>query len=128
MFNSLTNAVSLQEKVTQDLKSAIRNLSLLVLCVGFLGVGMLKVTAYPVIVESFHRWGYPIWLMYSIGCIEVSLGIALFYEPWRKKAIPVSVALMVGALATHIWASEWSQLYGPAVVLVFIALLAISQK
>lgn len=122
------NAVSLQEKVTQELKSAISNISLLILSVGFLGVGMLKLTAYPAMVESFQRWGYPVWFMYFTGCFEIALAIALFYEPWRKKAIPASAVLLLGATATHIWASEWSQLYGPSVVLVFLALFAVTQK
>ncbi len=113
----------LKKKVTEDIKAALGKIALLVLSVGFLGVGMLKLISYPSMHASFQRWNLPHWSMYVIGVLELTLSIALFYQPWRKWAMITTAILMVGAITIHLIAAEWSQLYGPTVVLFLLALL-----
>lgn len=117
----------LKKKVTEDIKAALGKIALLVLSVGFLGVGMLKLISYPSMHASFQRWNLPHWSMYVIGVLELTLSIALFYQPWRKWAMITTAILMVGAITIHLIAAEWSQLYGPTVVLFLLALLWLSE-
>lgn len=114
--------------MTQEIKAAIRNISLLILSVGFLGVGMLKLIAFPAMVTAFEQWQLPVWSMYVIGTLELAIAVSLFYQPWRAKAILVTFVLMAGAVSVHILAGQFSQLYGPIVVLFFAGLLRYTES
>lgn len=51
---------------------------------------------------AFQRWGYPVWLRWLVGVIEVVGGILLLV-PWMASYGAVAVAVvMVGALVTRI--------------------------
>jgi len=113
--------------VTDEIKAALRNIAMLILSVGFLGVGMLKLIAFPAMVTAFEQWQLPSWSMYIIGVIELAIAVSLFYQPWRSKAIMAAFALMIGAISVHLIAGQFSQLYGPLVVLLFAGLLRFTE-
>lgn len=114
--------------MTDEIKAALRNISILILSVGFLGVGMLKLIAFPAMVAAFKQWQLPTWSMYIIGVIELAIAVSLFYQPWRSKAILAAFALMLGAISVHLIAGQFSQLYGPLVVLLFASLLRFTES
>ena len=114
--------------MTDEIKAALRNISILILSVGFLGVGMLKLIAFPAMVAAFKQWQLPSWSMYIIGVIELAIAVSLFYQPWRSKAILAAFALMLGAISVHLIAGQFSQLYGPLVVLLFASLLRFTES
>ena len=114
--------------MTDEIKAALRNISILILRVGFLGVGMLKLIAFPAMVAAFEQWQLPSWSMYIIGVIELAIAVSLFYQPWRSKAILAAFALMLGAISVHLIAGQFSQLYGPLVVLLFASLLRFTES
>ena len=114
--------------MTGEIKSALGKISLLILGVGFLGVGMLKLISYPSLVASFQKWHLPPWFIYVVGLCELCIAVALFYAPWRKKTIVAAAILMVGAITVHLMAGELSQLYGPTVVLFLLAVLWASES
>ncbi len=105
-----------------SLKKGVTIFCILFLCAGFLGVGMLKLVNYPLINESFTKWGIPMYLKYLIGLFEISLSLCIFYKPYRKYAVFSALVLMVGAIYIHISHNETSQLYGP----IFVCTLLIS--
>lgn len=114
--------------MTDEIKAALRNVSLLILSVGFLGVGMLKLIAFPAMVTAFAQWQLPNWSMYLVGALELGIAVSLFYQPWRSKAILAAFALMLGAIGVHLVAGQFSQLYGPFVVLLFAGLLRYTES
>jgi len=51
---------------------------------------------------AFTRWGYPVWLRWLVGAIEVVGGI-LLVVPWVASYAALSVSVvMLGALVTRL--------------------------
>ena len=56
---------------------------------------------------AFERWGYPVWLRYGVGVIEV-LGGVLLLVPWISSYAALSVVIvMIGALVTRMLDAHW---------------------
>jgi uncharacterized membrane protein YphA (DoxX/SURF4 family) len=110
-----------------DINKALSVVIMMILSAGFLGVGMLKLIAYPNMVSSFEKWHYPSFLLYVIGIIELCISVMLFYKPWRKFGLYLIFIDMIGAIFTHINNNESSQLYGPCIVLPLAIILLFSE-
>jgi uncharacterized membrane protein YphA (DoxX/SURF4 family) len=108
------------------LKKVVTIFCILFLCAGFLGVGMLKLVNYPSIVESFVKWGIPVYFKYVLGLFEILLAIGIFYRPTRKFAILSGFILMTAAIYVHLSNNEAGQLYGPVFVCALLISLLIS--
>jgi hypothetical protein len=113
----------LEKDILKGAKSFARIISLLFLCCGFLGLGMLKLVGYEPILDEFAKWFYPSWFVYVVGFIEIVLALALFYAPTRKKAILLAAVLMLSALTTHAMYGEYDSFAGPVFMLVLLAIL-----
>jgi uncharacterized membrane protein YphA (DoxX/SURF4 family) len=103
--------------------SGLKNLLILVLSSGFLGIGMLKLVEYPAIANIFSNWGFPLWSRYLIGITEICLAIGVFYRPSRKWSSVGIVLLMIGAIFVHIYFKENERLLPPVMILVGTILL-----
>jgi len=68
----------------------------------YVKMGWVKFDASGFWTAAFERWGYPVWLRWLVGAIEVAGGILLLV-PWIASyaALAVSV-VMVGALVTRL--------------------------
>lgn len=114
------------DDILQMVLSAIKNLLILILSAGFLGIGMLKIVDFQAISNYFLNWGFPLWTKYIVGVIEIVIAIGIFYQPTRVKASICSVILMFGALLIHIYFKEIDMLLPPilitlgAISLIFI--------
>lgn len=64
--------------------------------------GAVKLLNNPMQVANFVKWGYPDWFMYLIGGLEVLGGVGLFIPKTRTLAIFGIIAIMLGAIYTHI--------------------------
>ncbi len=111
-----------------SLKKGFFLVSMLFVCVGFLGLGMLKLMSYPAIVEAFQKWGLPSWFMISLGALEIILSIAIFYKPTRRIAQLIAAIVLTGALIVHLYHGESNQVYGPIVVGLLLFLNYIFDK
>jgi uncharacterized membrane protein YphA (DoxX/SURF4 family) len=80
-------------------------------------VGIIpKVTGDPTMLANFQRWGYPDGFYRIIGFFE-SLGVILILIPRTARlGAGLVVALMLGALATHLRAAEYGFAPIPAIV------------
>lgn len=93
----------------------------------FLGPAFMKLTANPMIVESFSNFGYPMTFMYFIGAAELlgALGIA-FGQYINVKLPQLATAglmiIMIGAVGSHIIFGD--PLVAAIPAMVFFALLA----
>ena len=97
---------------------AVRNVLILVLCLAFLGVGMLKLVGYQQMVSSFDRWGFPGLVIYLVGMYELLISIGIYMPKFRHFGLLGSFGLMLGALSIHITYGEFDQLYGPIAIMV----------
>lgn len=106
-----------KKTIESNVMASVRNVLLVVLCAGMMGMGMVKLVGVPELVERFAEWGFTRWMVFAIGIIELSISIALFIKPVRKYAVLVLVALLVSALSTHVLFGDVSGAIGPFAVL-----------
>jgi uncharacterized membrane protein YphA (DoxX/SURF4 family) len=66
--------------------------------------------------ERFMRWGYPANTQYVIGVSEILGGLGVLIPKWRRAAAATLVALMIGAVGTHIVHAEFPRLIPPLVL------------
>jgi uncharacterized membrane protein HdeD (DUF308 family) len=105
--------------------SAVANVVALILCVGFLGAGMVKLVGVQGVPDAFEKWGYPAFTQYLIGIIELGLFILFFLRKTRVLASIIALVLMAGAIYTHVANMESDQLYGPALIIFLSTVLII---
>ncbi len=80
-------------------------------------VGIIpKVTGDPTMLANFERWGYPDGFYRIIGGFEI-LGVVLLIIPRATRlGAGLVVALMLGALGTHLRAAEYGFAPIPAII------------
>jgi len=93
----------------------------------YAGISKLRGTSAIGWAERFGRWGYPVGASYLVGVIEILGGIAVLIPRWRRAASLTLVALMIGALCTHVVNAEFPRII-PPVVLGGLALLMYRSK
>lgn len=69
--------------------------------------GFLKVSANPMEIEIFTRFGYPLWFMYVIGATELAGALGLIAGRFIDTRLPRAAAMgllvtMTGAIGTHL--------------------------
>jgi len=69
--------------------------------------------------ERFAHWGYPVASQYVIGALEILAGVGLLIPKLRRSAASTLIAMMIGAMCTHLVNAEYPRLIPP---LVFAAL------
>ena len=101
------------------------------LAVTFVAAGGTKLLGMRTHVESFQQWGYPPWFRVAIGVVELGAAAALLvglWVDWLSVAAGLVIGgVMLGAVYTHIRASEVSQLVAP-VILGALAAVVIGLK
>jgi len=111
------------DEILKNILISFKNILILVICVGFLGAGMLKMVELPALVAEFNYWGFPVWVMYVIGLIEIVLAIGVFYLPTRIPSLFAFIALMTGALLVHIVYGEYNFLIAPIFLSTLCAII-----
>ena len=99
------------------------------LAIVFVLVGMSKLEGASAMrwTERFAQWGYPANTQYLIGVFEVLGGLGMLIPRWRRAAAAILVALMIGALCTHVVQGEVPRII-PPLVLGGLALLLYSSR
>jgi uncharacterized membrane protein YphA (DoxX/SURF4 family) len=87
------------------------------LAVAFVLVGMSKLEGPSAFrwAERFANWGFPASARYVIGVAEIFGGIGVLIPRWRRIAAAMLVAIMIGALCTHVARAEFPRLIPPLV-------------
>lgn len=106
-----------KKTIETNVMASVRNVLLVVLCAGMMGMGMVKMVGVPELVERFAEWGFTRWMVFAIGLLELSISIGLFIKPVRKYAIIALIVLLVSALSTHILFGDEIGAIGPFAVL-----------
>lgn len=91
-----------------------------ILAVAFLGASIAKLTAQPMMVQSFASFGYPIWFMYVTAALEL-LGVVLILVP-RAAVLGASLlgCIMLGAIYSHVSHGQAGMAVPAAVLLVLV--------
>jgi putative oxidoreductase len=73
--------------------------------------------------ERLTHWGYPLASQYVIGALEILAGMGLLIPKLRRSAAATLVAMMSGALCTHLINAEYPRLIPPLVLAAFALVL-----
>jgi uncharacterized membrane protein YphA (DoxX/SURF4 family) len=92
-------------------------ISVLLLIV-FLGSGLAKLTAQPMVLTMFAAFGYPAWFMYVVGALEVIAAILIVVPRTSRLGAAIIIGIMIGALITHLAHGQVSMIAGPATLLI----------
>lgn len=85
---------------------------------------MIKLVDYPGMKDSFVYWGYPTWMMYAVGVVELALAV-LFYIPKTRYVAALGLWILIaGAIYTHLQNGELDQL-SSAIAMLALSLLAL---
>jgi putative oxidoreductase len=66
--------------------------------------------------ERLAHWGYPAASRYVIGALETLAGVGLLIPKLRRSAAATLVAMMTGAMCTHLVNAEYARLIPPFVL------------
>ena len=82
--------------------------------------------------EEFQVYGLPIWFMYIIGLLKLSLSILLIIGMWFPKigfyASLTMIVLMIGALLMHLKVNDPLKKSLPALTIIVLLIGAILQS
>jgi uncharacterized membrane protein YphA (DoxX/SURF4 family) len=90
----------------------------------FLIAGAGKFAGGQAGVEAFAKWGYPVWLLWFTGAVELAAGILILIPKTRFYGAALAAGTMVGAALTHARAAEYSQMPPSMVLGALAAVLA----
>ncbi|HLT37959.1 MAG TPA: DoxX family protein [Enhygromyxa sp.] len=74
--------------------------------------------------QQFVDWGYSPGFAVLIGIFEVLFAIALLFERSATWAAFGLMAILLGAIGTHLSAGEWSMILVPIAVFVMLGFIA----
>jgi len=92
-----------------------------VLSLAFIGAGISKLLGVDTQIKNFQSWGYPVWLRFPIGLIEIAFAIGLLIPGFRKKTIYGIFIWTIVAVITHLQAGQAKMIGGPILFSVLAA-------
>jgi putative oxidoreductase len=89
-----------------------------VLALAFVLVGVSKLQGASGMRWSarFTQWGYPAGTASVVGVLEILGGLGVLLPKWRRPAAMLLVALMIGAVCTHVLNAEFPRVLPPLVL------------
>jgi uncharacterized membrane protein YphA (DoxX/SURF4 family) len=88
------------------------------LAFAFVGEGLAKLGAQPVMVQEAHALGIPAWLMYVTGAVEVAGAILVLFPRFAHVCAGIFAAIMVATLSADIAHGLTAMLVAPFLLLV----------
>lgn len=84
----------------------------------FIATGVLKLTNSPQEVAAFVTWGYPLWLMYFTGVLNIVCAVGLSIRKVSQISATVLMALLTTAIISNILAVQSPLSSVPAMMLL----------
>ena len=91
------------------------------LSLALIGAGISKLLGAETQIKNFESWGYPLWLRFPVGLIEIILAIGLLIPGYRKKTTYGVFIWTIVAVITHLQAGQASMIGAPIFFSVFAA-------
>jgi len=96
----------------------------ILLALAFLGAGVTKLMAQPMMVAEFGIFGYPLWFMYLTGSLEIIAAVFVVLPRFAAIGAALIVCIMIGALYSHLTHGQAAMIGAPVVLLVLAIALA----
>ncbi|HET7002419.1 MAG TPA: DoxX family protein [Puia sp.] len=100
-----------------------------ILALAYLGAGLSKIFGAEMQVKNFESWGYPLWLRFPVGLIEIIFAIGLLITIYRKTIVYGIFIWTIIAIITHLQAGQANMIGGPIIFgLLASAILLLSRE
>ena len=99
-----------------------------ILALALFGAGITKLLGAEMQIKNFESWGYPVWLRFPVGLLEMALAIGLLIPSYRKITIYGIFIWTVVAVITHLQAGQANMMGGPIFFSVFAAAILLLSK
>ena len=106
----------------QRIKNSLAWVLSVLLALVFTIAALPKILGAQVWVVKFMKWGYPNWLPFAIGLLELLGGILVLIPRVAKYGASVLGVVMVGAAYTHLANGEGLQVLRPVMVLLLLGI------
>lgn len=98
------------------------------LAFGFLFAGITKLLGTEMQIRNLESWGYPLWLRFPIGIVELVFAVTILIPAYRKLTIYGTFAWTVAAVITHLQASQASMIGAPILFSILAAVILWLQR
>jgi len=78
--------------------------------------------------RAFRAWHFPVWFRLCVGAAETAAALLLLTRRTAFAGAMIIVAVMLGAMGTHIWWGQPGQVTSEVVPLVLAAAVAIGRR
>jgi uncharacterized membrane protein YphA (DoxX/SURF4 family) len=109
--------------MTTKTKNIIAWILAVILALAFFGAGISKLLGADMQIKNLESWGYPLWLRFPIGLIEMVLAIGLVIPGFRKITIYGIFIWTIVAIITHVQAGQANMIGGPILFSVLAAII-----
>jgi uncharacterized membrane protein YphA (DoxX/SURF4 family) len=109
--------------MTAKAKNIIILILAVILALAFFGAGISKLLGADMQIKNLESWGYPLWLRFPIGLIEMVLAIGLVIPGFRKITIYGIFIWTIVAIITHVQAGQANMIGGPILFSVLAAII-----
>ena len=90
----------------------------LYLIYNFLPRAYMKLTSADMMFGAFASWGYPSWLVYVVGVLELVAPLILLVPRVAKFGAGILALLMIAVIGTHVAAGQIDAIKEPIALLV----------
>jgi len=78
--------------------------------------------------RAFRVWHFPVWFRVGIGVAETAAALLLLWGRTAAAGAVVIIAVMLGAMGTHIWWGRPGQVTSEVLPLVLATVVAIGRR
>ena len=78
--------------------------------------------------RAFRAWHFPVWFRVCVGVAETAAALLLLTPRTAFAGAAIIIAVMLGAMGTHIWWGQPGQVTSEVLPLVLATLVAIGRR
>jgi uncharacterized membrane protein YphA (DoxX/SURF4 family) len=92
----------------------------ILLAIFFIYAGYKKLAGNEVTAQHFHEWGYGVWLLYLVGCLELTGAFLLLFPITATSGALLLSLIMVSASYTLLSHQVWKTFNVTFICLIFL--------
>jgi len=90
--------------------------------------GIAKFSDHSGWARAFRTWHFPVWFRVCVGVAETVAALLLLTPRTALAGAAIIIAVMLGAMGTHIWWGQPGQVTSEVLPLVLATLVAIGRR
>jgi len=94
----------------------------------FVRQGIAKFSDHSGWARAFRAWHFPVWFRVCVGVAETAAALLLLTRRTAFAGAAIIIAVMLGAMGTHIWWGHPGQVTSEVLPLFLAAMVAIGRR